>query len=354
VRLVTERTPPRLPYAARPVNNGGVSDRPRQPIIGVDVGGTKVAAAAIDGPHAAHLIESPTDLRHSEALIDGIVAAIEHVAAGEQPAAVGIGVPSQIDYASGTVMSSVNIPLQGVPLREELGKRLGGVPVFVDNDANAAALAEANTAGVSHLVMYTLGTGVGGGIVIDGRIYRGATGLGAELGHVVIRADGPECPGNCPNRGCLEALCSGTALGRDARVLARDRRDSPLGRRAVENGDVSGRDVVELARQNDPDSLILLERFAENLGVGIANAVNAFEPQLIVIGGGLSQACDLFLDRAVAEAGSRALPELWKRVRVGAAGAGPSAGVIGAGLLAAQEIERNVDTADVTASERVR
>ena len=332
-----------------------MSDRPGQPIIGVDVGGTKVAAAAIDGPHAAHLIEAPTDLRHSEALIDGIVAAIEHVASGERPAAVGVGVPSQIDYASGTVMSSVNIPLQGVALREELGKRLGGVPVFVDNDANVAALAEAYTAGVDYLVMYTLGTGVGGGIVIDGRIYRGATGLGAELGHVVIRADGPECPGNCPNRGCLEALCSGTALG--ARRPRATRKTAPTRRSAgapAETGDVSGRDVVELAREGDSDSLRLLEHFADNLGVGLANAVNAFEPQLIVIGGGLSQACDLFLDRAVAEAGSRALPELWKRVRVGAAGAGPSAGVIGAGLLAAQEIERNVDTADVTASERVR
>jgi glucokinase len=332
-----------------------VSESARQPIIGVDVGGTKVAAAAIDGPRAtATVIEAPTDLRHSEGLIDGIVAAITEVAAGERPAAVGVGVPSQVDHQTGTVMSSVNIPLQGVALREELGKRLGGVPVFVDNDANVAALAEAYTAGVDYLVMYTLGTGVGGGIVIDGRIYRGATGLGAELGHVVIRADGPECPGNCPNRGCLEALCSGTALGRDAREVAKDRPDSALGRRVTTRGEVSGRDVVELAREGDQDSLRLLERFADNLGVGLANAVNAFEPQLIVIGGGLSQACDLFLDRAVAEAGSRALPELWKRVRVAAAGAGPSAGVIGAGLLAAQEIERNVDTAGVTASERVR
>jgi glucokinase len=331
-----------------------VSDSPRQPIIGVDVGGTKVAAAEIVGPRATHLIERPTDLRDSVSLIDGIVAAIEHVARGERPAAVGIGVPSQIDYASGTVMSSVNIPLQGIALREELSKRLGGAPVFVDNDANVAALAEANTAGVRYLVMYTLGTGVGGGIVSDGRIYRGATGLGAELGHVVIRADGPECPGNCPNRGCLEALCSGTALGRDAKEVAKDRPDTALGRRKAANGDVSGRDVVELAREGDPESLALLERFADNLGVGLANAVNAFEPQLIVLGGGLSQASELFLDRATAEAGSRALPELWKRTRIGVAKAGAAAGVIGAGLLAAQEIERNVDTADVTGSERVR
>ena len=116
--------------------------------------------------------------------------------------------PSQIDYETGTVESSVNIPLTGVPLREELGRRFG-VPVFVDNDANCAALAEAHIVGARDLVMLTLGTGVGGGVVIDGLTFRGAHGLGAELGHMTINPDGPPCPGNCPNHGCLEAYCSG-------------------------------------------------------------------------------------------------------------------------------------------------
>src|SRR5439155_25352750 len=114
-----------------------------------------------------------------------------------------------------------------------------GVPVFIDNDANCAALAEAHAAAdapAQHLVMLTLGTGVGGGVVIDGRIFRGATGLGAELGHVVVDANGPECPGNCPNRGCMEALCSGLALERDATALGREKPDSPLGRIVAEPG----------------------------------------------------------------------------------------------------------------------
>jgi glucokinase len=330
-----------------------VSASPAPPIIGVDVGGTKVAAAVVNGRRAEHLIERPTDLTATRALIDGIGDAIMHVAHGQTPAAVGIGIPSQIDYASGRAMSSVNIPLEGVSLRDELGERIGG-PVFVDNDANVAALAEAYYAGVKNLVMYTLGTGVGGGIVTGGRIFRGATGLGAELGHMVIRADGPDCPGNCPNRGCLEALCSGTALGREAKQLAKDRPASALGKAALQNGSVSGRDVVALAREGDRDSLLLLERLAIDLGVGISNAVNIFEPELIVIGGGLSVATDLFLDRAVEEASTRALPTLWQRVRVDVAQAGAAAGVIGAGLLAHQEIERNVDTAGLTTGEGVR
>jgi glucokinase len=190
--------------------------------------------------------------------------------------------------------------------------------------------------------------------VIGGRIFRGARGLGAELGHVVIDKDGPNCPGNCPNRGCLEALCSGTALGRDGAELAQDRPESTLGRRLAENGEVTARDVVAEARDGDKDAVRLIDRYAANLGVGISNAINAFEPELIVIGGGLSAASDLFLERAWEEAGSRALPALFERVRLSVARAGAQAGVIGAGLLAAQETGRNVDTAGLTASEGVR
>jgi len=343
------------------MNNARVPANSDQPIIGVDVGGTKVAAAQVVGQRAQGLVEHPTDLRGPDELLAGIEAAVREII-GEQdaPAAIGVGVPSQIEYATGTVVSSVNIPLGGVKLKDELSKRLGA-PVYVDNDANVAALAEAYYAEgtkegepVDDVVMFTLGTGVGGGIVIGGQIFRGAHGLGAEMGHMVIRADGPNCPGNCPNRGCLEALCSGTALGRDAAELAKDLPDSALGRRLKEQGEVDGRDVVAEAHDGDPDSLRLLERYAENLGVGISNAINVFEPELIVIGGGLSQAADLFLDRAWEEAGSRALPKLFERVRLSVARAGPQAGVIGAGLLAAQETGAKVDTAGLTASEGIR
>ena len=326
-------------------------------VLGVDVGGTKVAVARVAGREATHAVEHPTDVSGSEQLLDGVEAAVREVidSAGP-PEAIGVGIPSQIDFASGTVVSSVNIPLEGVPVREELGRRFG-VPVFVDNDANVAALAEASFAGeppLRNVVMYTLGTGVGGGVVIDGRIFRGASGLGAELGHVVLDMNGPECPGACPNSGCLEAYCSGTALERDGTALAREKPDSALGRVLAESGRVKGRAVVEAARAGDAGAGELLRRLGERLGVGLSNAINAFEPQRIVIGGGLSAAADLFLPVAQGVAAERALPALAARVRISLARAGAGAGVVGAGLLAAQELGETVDTAGSTATEGVR
>jgi len=294
--------------------------------LGVDVGGTKVAVAAVEGGEARHAVEHPTVLDSTEALLDGIESAVREVTAqAGEPEAIGIGVPSQVEWATGAVLASVNIPLTGVPLRAELAARFG-VPVYVDNDASCAALAEADAIGARELVMLTLGTGVGGGIVSGGRIFRGAHGLGGELGHVVVEADGPECPGGgCPSRGCLEALCSGTALERAA------------GRK--------GRDVVAAARDGDAEARGHLDRLGRYLGIGISNMVNAFQPEFVVIGGGLSAAADLFLETAIAEAGSRALPSLWERATVQVAEGGNAAGVIGAGLLALQEHSRGGDTA---------
>jgi glucokinase len=260
-----------------------------------------------------------------------------------EPLAIGVGVPSQIEHATGIVESSVNIPLTGVPLRNELTRRFG-IPVFVDNDANCAALAEAHVvdeAPANVLVMLTLGTGVGGGVIIGGQIFRGAHGLGAELGHFTVDPEGPPCPGNCPGRGCLEAYCSGQALERDATEFARDMPDSTLASSLDEHGRVSGREVVRLARDGDADALRVFERFARMLGVAIGGYVNVFEPEHVVIGGGLSRAADLYFERAVDEARSRALPALWRRVTVSLARGGAEAGVIGAGVLAAQGAARD-------------
>src|SRR5204862_1704618 len=223
-----------------------------------------------------------------------------------------------IDFATGTVISSVNIPLEGVPLRDELMSRFG-LPVFVDNDANCAAQAEAELVEggpARHLLMLTLGTGVGGGAIIDSHVVRGATGLGAELGHMVIEADGRKCPGRtCPNRGCIEAYCSGTALERAA------------GR--------PGREVEGAARSGDKEALGHLHELGRWLGVGIASFVNIFEPEHHVIGGGFGTAnYDLFIDAALEEAPSRALPAGFERVRLSLAQGGPDAGVIGAGVMA--------------------
>jgi glucokinase len=300
--------------------------------------------AAVEGASATHVAQHATVTDNTDALLDGVEHVVrEVIAEAGQPEAVGVGVPSQIDFATGTVETSVNIPLTGVPLRAELGHRFG-LPVFVDNDANCAALAEAHIVGARHLVMLTLGTGVGGGVVIDGLTFRGAHGLGAELGHIAVNPDGPPCPGNCPNRGCLESYCSGQALERDASELAVDKPDSYLASRLGPDGKVAGRELVAAAEARDPDAVLLMENFARMLGIGIANYVNIFEPERLAIGGGLSRASHLFMDRAIQEAASRALPALWKRVHVALAEGGADAGVIGAGLLAAVELERDRDT----------
>jgi glucokinase len=307
-------------------------------VLGVDVGGTKVAVAALRGAEPHHRIEHPTKLSSTSALLDGLEGTVRQVmAVVGTPAAIGVGVPSQIEYSTGTVETSVNIPLAGVALRAELGRRFG-VPVFVDNDANCAALAEAQLVPSDDLVMLTLGTGVGGGVIVGGRIFRGANGLGAELGHFAINADGPRCPGNCPNSGCLEAYCSGQALERDATELGRDKPDSRLARALDSEGKVSGHELVTAAEEGDPDALLVLERFGRMLGVGIAGYVNAFQPEHLAIGGGLSRASHLYFERAVQEAAARALPALWRRVDVSLARGGADAGVIGAGVLAAQEV----------------
>jgi glucokinase len=308
-------------------------------VLGVDVGGTKVAVAAIDGVTVHDSVERPTVLDSTSALLDGLEETVRLlIGRVGRPTAIGVGVPSQIDYATGTVETSVNIPLTGVPLRAELGRRFG-VPVLVDNDANCAALAEAHLLGEDNLLMLTLGTGVGGGVVIGGMTFRGAHGLGAELGHFTLNPDGPPCPGNCPNRGCIEAYCSGQALERDATEMAADRPDSKLAGCIGADGRVSGRELVGAAEAGDPDALLIFENFARMLGIALAGYVNVFEPDRLALGGGLSRASDLFLARAVQEAEARALPALWRRTTVALAQGGADAGAIGAGVLAAQEVE---------------
>jgi glucokinase len=319
--------------------------------LGIDVGGTKVAVARVEGAEASDSVERATELSDTEALLDGIQEAVDElVGDGDRPDAIGVGVPSQIEFATGTVVSSVNIPLEGVPLREELGKRFG-VPVFVDNDANCAALAEAQMVPdppATHLVMLTLGTGVGGGVVIDGQIERGHTGLGAELGHIVI--DGQVAlaaeAGEFPRPGSLGWHCSGRGLERAATQAAREAGDGPLARTLADDGRVSGHEAVSAAQDGDPEALRVFEGFARWLGLGIASMVNTFEPEYVVIGGGLSRAADLFLDTAVDEAERNTLPALWERTTVGLARGGADAGVIGAGVLAAQELDRSGDTGE--------
>jgi glucokinase len=311
--------------------------------IGVDVGGTKVSLAAMNAGQLSPPRITPTEHAGSRALVDQLAGVIE---AAREPTttAVGIGIPSAVEFATGRALSGVNVPLEGVPLRATLTERLG-LPVFVDNDANVAALAEAcDPAGklvVSHLVMFTVGTGVGGGLVLGGRPFRGATGAAAELGHTIIGldlADGaPPAAEHFPQRGSLEALAAGRALDRLAAQSAEARPDTALGRLAAEGREVAGTDAVAAAKDGDEEAVRLLRVLGERLGIGIASAINVFDPEQVVVGGGVSTAGDLLVGPAADTARQYVLPGVGGRTEIRVARYGVEAGVRGAALLAAHE-----------------
>jgi glucokinase len=310
--------------------------------VGIDVGGTKIAVAGLRAGEfsESHLLH--TELSDQEKLVDQIAGAIED-ARTRDTRAVGIGVPSLVEFATGRIASSVNIPLEDVPLRELLSER-AGLPVYVDNDASCAALAEAFDDGrltCPHLVLLTVGTGVGGGLVLNGKLYRGAVGMAAEVGHTIIglglTQGAPEPSGRFPQEGSLEALASGRALDQLAEEAARADADSFLGKRLTRDGGVTGHDVVDGARAGDPPSVRCLEILGERLGIGIANAINMFDPLEVVIGGGVSAAGDLLLEPARRVALQHVVPGAGSRTTIRLARHGPRAGVLGAALIAAQE-----------------
>jgi glucokinase len=310
--------------------------------IGIDVGGTKIACATLQAGELSESHLQHTDLGSGEKLVDQLIAAVEH-ARTPDTRSVAIGMPSLIEFATGRIRSSVNIPLTDVPLRELMTERVG-VPVYVENDASCAALAEAFRDGrmaVPHLVMFTIGTGVGGGLVLNGRLYRGATGTASELGHTLIGLDltagVPAHSGVFPQAGSLELLASGRALDRLADDAARADANSFLGKRLNRDGGVTGHDAVEGAREGDPDSVRCLRILGERLGIGIANAIATFDPLEVVIGGGVSSAGELLLGPARETAWKYAVPGAGSQTEIRLARHGPHAGVLGAALLAAQE-----------------
>ncbi len=310
-------------------------------VIGVDVGGTKVSAATLRGAPAVH----PTDRSSTRALIEQLVAAVGEVAGGRTPAAVGFGIPSVVEFNTGLVRSSTNIPLADVPLRSVLRERLG-TEVFVDNDATVAALAEAHDEhgrlDTGSLVMITVGTGIGGGIVIDGRAYRGATGAAGELGHTLVTlAESIPPASDFPQPGSLESISAGHVLDRLAREAAAAHPRSALGRRLAASGSVGGPDAVVDAKAGDEVAIACVATLGRRLGIGVANAINTFDPDVVAIGGGVSSAGELLLAPARAAALEYVLPGVGTATTIRIARSGPEAGVRGAALLARSELARH-------------
>jgi glucokinase len=308
--------------------------------LGADLGGTKMAVGVIDDEqNILHRGTEPTFGRDLGQLLDELESELrEGIEACPGVVAVGLGIPSTIDRKRGVAISSVNLPIVDVPMRELVSERIG-LPVFVDNDANCAMLAEHRLGaaqGATNALMLTIGTGIGGGIIIGGEVYRGSTGAAAELGHVVIDKDGPPCQGNCPNRGCVEVLASGTALGREGRIVAEEHPDSALGRALAAGEAIDGRLVTHAALDGDAVAVDAVATIGRRLGVALSSLANTFGPDVIVIGGGVSAAGELLLGPARDELRDRALPPM-NETPVVLAGLGPDAGMIGAAQMALEE-----------------
>jgi glucokinase len=308
-------------------------------VIGVDLGGTKLLAGAVDADFAIHHRTNRPALGLDQMeLVEMVAHAVEGVrtAVGGRVSAVGFGIPCTFDSRTGLAVQAVNLPLHDIRFAEVMAERLE-LPVVVDNDANCAVLAEARAgagAGCSEVALLTIGTGIGGGLVLGGEVYRGWIGGGAELGHMVVDMDGRPCQGNCPNWGCLESVASGSALVREASLAVARTPDTELGRALEAGRELTGPLITQLARGGDPVARGAIEVVGRALGVGISNLVNIFNPQVVVIGGGVSEAGDLLLDPAREVMMRRALAPGRDAVRVEAAAFGAEAGMVGAAILA--------------------
>lgn len=320
-----------------------MAEIPETLVIGFDLGGTNMAAGLIDARlDVIESIEMETPTASQDELLAAIVSMVRDVSsrAPSPVSAVGFGIPSMIDQKHGRAVMSVNVPLADCDFVDYMQAELG-LPVFIDNDANVAALAEVRAGaarGAREVIMITMGTGIGGGIIIDGRVYRGSTGSAAELGHMVIDANGPRCQGACENHGCFETMASGTALKRYATEEASSQPDSALGKALASGKALDGALVTSLALEGDAAALAVYEKIGFYTGVGITSLVNIFNPEVFVIGGGIIKAGELILGparRVLLERGLRPNRDL---VKVVPAQFGADAGMLGAACLALDEL----------------
>jgi glucokinase len=293
----------------------------------LDVGGTKIAAGLVDGQgRIERRVERPTPTESQDELLAALDEIVEELLV-EEVAAIGFGMPSTIDQRAGRVVSSVHVPVGDFDFRERMTERFA-LTVALDNDANAAAIAEWKVGagrGSTHMIMLTLGTGVGGGLILDGKPYRGFVGAGAEIGHMVLEYGGEPCTGNCNGHGHLEQVASGGAADRAAKRI--------LG------PGMTGRELVGAAREGNEEAREAIGEIGRKLGAAIGSLVNIFDPQLVVLGGGFSQARDLFLEPALEAMREEALPPGRDLVRVVPALLGPDAGLVGAAFVGFEALE---------------
>jgi glucokinase len=295
--------------------------------MGVDVGGTKILAGVVDREgQVARRKECPTPVSSQDELLAELDSIVEGLL-DDDVAALGFGLPSTIDQQTGRAVSSVHIPLADIDFRDRMAERFG-LPVAIDNDGNAAAIAEWKLGagrGASHIVALTLGTGIGGGLILDGKPYRGSIGAGAELGHIVLDFGGVPCGGACTGHGHFEALAAGSAA------------DETAVRRFGAGAD--GRRLVEEARAGNEQAASDLAEIGHRLGAGVASFVNVFNPELVILGGGFAKAGDLLLNSVRETLAVEALAPARDLVRIVPAAFGVEAGMIGAALVGFEALD---------------
>lgn len=332
-----EQTPsPELLTEVLPVRDA----REGQCVVGADVGGTKTVAGAVDGRGAVIMrrsLPSPADDERKmvETILELVSSCIDSARSeGFKVLGVGMGAAGFILHDEGVVIESPNIAWSDVALRSLAGQATS-LPVFLDNDANAAAAGEHFAGvcrGVDDFIYLTLGTGIGGGIYIDGKLYRGHRGTAAELGHMTVDPDGPEC--GCGRKGCLEAMASGTALAREAARLACGKDTVLLEMSGGSPEAITGEMVSLAADRKDPVALEAFALIGRNLGLGVVNLIHAFDPEMVVIGGGVACSGHHLLDELKSSVSRSGLPALVGGTTITLSSLGGDAGLIGAGAIA--------------------
>ena len=320
-------------------------------VLGIDIGGTKVAVGVVSGDGqrlAADRIPTQAGEPHEKTMPRMLelcrrVIAQAGIPEGTQLLAGGIVSPGPLDLPTGVIVAPKNLPgWRNVPIVRMLSDEFG-MPFYLDNDANAAALAEHRFGagrGSSHMIYLTLSTGIGGGIIVDDQLYRGQTGNAGELGHMSVAFDGVPCV--CGSRGCIEAYSSGTALAKQARAALAAGEASSLANGPGGMDGVTGEAVVEAVRRGDPLALKLWDRALSILGMGLTNLIHIFNPRRIVIGGGISNAGDLLFEPLRRHTMKHTLKELGDVCKIVPAQLGAEVGVMGAAALALEGAARAV------------
>jgi glucokinase len=310
--------------------------------LGIDVGGTKINAfrVARDGEILARA-QVPTPADDQEATVAAMIATARDLMSSDV-LAVGVGAAGMVDAERGVLRFAPNLAWRDLPIADRMQEALG-VPCQLDNDANVAAYGEYRFGagrGYRHMLLVTVGTGIGGGIVTDGRLFRGAHGFASEVGHIIVEPGGPLC--GCGNRGCWEQVAAGRAIDRAGREAATEHPQSLLAQLADgQPSAVEGKLVTEAAQRGDEVAIAVLARVGTRLGQGIAGLVNVLDPQVVVVGGGAVVAADLLLEPArAAFVDAVEAPEFRPRVPIVAAELGNDSGAVGAAALALEELGR--------------